>query len=589
VAISLGKSPSLGSKPSTGSAGRDGLSVGVSQSVGTVGGVGLSVEASVKVPISAQGVSVKKDNELGTTTVTGNIGSASSKLGINLGIETSSDENGNVTVTGGSAAVSVLGFGIEGSTGKGGSSLGLGMGIVKVAIGIDSEGQRSLKLCVGSGFAEVCISASPDGKKTIASSTPAGNGVNDPVVLPSGSDRFCRIALSCEGYSCSTFPANSYYEFREVKNEVLGKSNSFSTLYPSWSYRQTQRYQAIDKQSGNVVPGSTTESSAIVDINGQYSTNRTINGRSISTNGALISGRESDIYDYIQSQMNRTYIRDWWLPNAPTPQQAGYTIHLLGWWSHTYKAVSRYSPADGLCYVGGNTEPPNQAPSVSIQIRPIGLPNYPQTYKKMDCCELTKDIHRYLGIARLKKRKFKVANAMMVPSGTGNSQAEDYYEITEMLIKMLANGLIVNPKTKPLGSDFQHANATAWASQMYEMQSESMSDGNSSQKYEVSAIMQMTQIMSAVAELSRKVDFLQEAIGILPVPKSEELPVCFTIYEGHKGFGKKEPKKIDITKAKTDNQVEKVLATMLQPSLIPIVRWEFSPGSISIAEAINRG
>ncbi|MEG4861720.1 hypothetical protein QUB75_30760 [Microcoleus sp. K1-B6] len=165
----------------------------------------------------------------------------------------------------------------------------------------------------------------------------------------------------------------------------------------------------------------------------------------------------------------------------------------------------------------------------------------------------------------------------------------DYYTIFQALFRMLANGLIINPKSKPLGSEWQNANATAWASAMYEMMAESMSDGNTSQRFEVAAIMQLVQIMSAVAETGHKVEFVVDSIGLEPEPVSEEVPVCFTVFEGHKGFGKKEPKKINISGLKTDEQVENVLGKMLQPSLIPITRWQFKPGQISIIEALKNG
>ncbi|MEG4800719.1 hypothetical protein QUB63_14290 [Microcoleus sp. ARI1-B5] len=95
--------------------------------------------------------------------------------------------------------------------------------------------------------------------------------------------------------------------------------------------------------------------------------------------------------------------------------------------------------------------------------------------------------------------------------------------------------------------------------------------------------------MSAVAENARKIEFVADATGFEPLLESEQLPVCFSIYEGHKGFGKKEPKKINISKAKTDAEVEKILGTMLNPSLVPIVKWKFRPGEISIKEALERG
>ena len=182
-----------------------------------------------------------------------------------------------------------------------------------------------------------------------------------------------------------------------------------------------------------------------------------------------------------------------------------------------------------------------------------------------------------------------MSNAFLVPGGSGNDNCFDYYAIMQALFRMLANGLIINPKSKPLGSDFQNTNATAWASGMYEMMAESMSDGNSTQRFEVAAIMQLTQMMATLAENGRKIEFVADAIGLEPLPVAEDVPVCFTIYEGHKGFGKKEPKKINLSGLKTDDDVEKVLGKMLNPSLIPITAWKFRPGQISISEALKNG
>jgi len=154
---------------------------------------------------------------------------------------------------------------------------------------------------------------------------------------------------------------------------------------------------------------------------------------------------------------------------------------------------------------------------------------------------------------------------------------------------MLANGLIINPKSKPLGNEWQNANATAWASNIYEMLAESMSDGNSSQRFEIAAIMQLVQMTSILAETARKLEFVVDAIGLEPLLVPEEVPVCFTIYEGHKGFGKKELEKIKISNLKTDEQVENALGKMLNPSLIPITAWKFKPGQISINEALRNG
>jgi hypothetical protein len=175
----------------------------------------------------------------------------------------------------------------------------------------------------------------------------------------------------------------------------------------------------------------------------------------------------------------------------------------------------------------------------------------------------------------------------MVAGGKGNEECEDYYAVTQSLFRMLANGLIINPISKPLGNEWQNVNATTWAAQVYEMVAESMSDGNSSQKFEIGAIMQLAQLMSTVAELTRKVEFLADAIGYEPFLGSEDVPIAFTIHESHKGFEKKQVKQIDISKPKTDDEVEAVLAKMLQPSKIPIVSWQFKPNDISISQALR--
>ncbi|MEG4581806.1 hypothetical protein QUA71_19645 [Microcoleus sp. MON1_C5] len=210
-----------------------------------------------------------------------------------------------------------------------------------------------------------------------------------------------------------------------------------------------------------------------------------------------------------------------------------------------------------ICPVGSPIpKNPSITPPPSVLV-PVVLPNTPPTFKPMNnCCDKIEEIYKYLGIAKLKKNKFPVSNAFLVPGGKGNDNCVDYYAITQALFRMLANGLIINPKSKPLGSEWQNANATAWASAMYEMMAETMSDGNSTQRFEIAAMMQMVQMMAAVAENGRKIEFVADAIGFEPVPVPEELPVCFTIFEGHKGFGKKEPKKINVSGLKTDTQVE---------------------------------
>lgn len=267
------------------------------------------------------------------------------------------------------------------------------------------------------------------------------------------------------------------------------------------------------------------------------------------------------------------------------PEDCEYS---LGAWDESFK---RYSIGTIWDYytVSPNTRtqcfPP---PSGQIpKSEPANLPNYPQEYTPMNCCDKIEEMYKYFGIAKLKKHKMKIAKAFLAPGGKGTEDCEDYYEITQALFRMLANGLIINPKSKPLGSEWQNTNATAWASSMYEMMAETMSDGNTSQRFEIAAMMQLAQMMAAIAESTRKIEFVADGLGFEPNLVSEQLPVCFTIYEKHKGFGKFDPKKINVSNISTDEQVERILGTMLNPSKIPIVRWQLKSGETTIKEQLN--
>lgn len=271
------------------------------------------------------------------------------------------------------------------------------------------------------------------------------------------------------------------------------------------------------------------------------------------------------------------------IPPRPTgipPLINGF--RMAGWFGQEWEIVN--APT------GCPTKDPTLTPPTPIipTLPRSRLPNSPETIKPMkDCCAKVDDIYKFLGIAKLKKNKFKVAKAFMVPGGTGNEECEDFYQVTQALFRMLANGLIINPVSNPLGNEWKSVNATAWAGSMYEMMAESMSDGNSTQKYEMASIMHLTQMLSILTEVSRKVEFTIAAIGAEPELVAEEVPCVFTIYEGHKGFEKKTPKKIDIGKAKTDDQVEAILAKMMVPSLLPIVTYQFNPDHVSLKELIR--
>jgi hypothetical protein len=307
--------------------------------------------------------------------------------------------------------------------------------------------------------------------------------------------------------------------------------------------------------------------------------------------GNIIAGRGQwtgdgvAIGDSITVLVNSYYYSNYWTHyrGLQASQVANFIAQTArGWKSYEVKLDmlpkgqnQKYVPICPAPQGGGKRESPR-------------LPNQPTRIKPMDCCKKVDEIYKYLGIAKMKRDKFKVAKAFMVGGGKGNEECKDYYAVTQALFRMLANGLIINPISSPNGNDWQNVNATAWAAQMYEMMAESMSDGNSSQKFEMAAIMQLAQLMSTLAETSRKVEYVVDAIGYDPLMDTEYVPISFTIHESHKGFDpKNQPQKIDITKSKTDDEVEAILAKMLAPSKIPIVKWSFDPNNISISKALR--
>lgn len=565
------------------------------EGLGSVGGIKAEGRLTVGIDnlIGQQGVKVEYDAKNKTVGFDAGVGSTKSKLGISLGGEVKVEEDGTVTIRRVKGGVNIAGFGIEGEAdAEGGVAGTISIFGLRVGAARDAEGKPSLTIGYAVPGGEISITFSPDEEKKTeeeAEEESEEEPDNPGAPLP----------------PLNVVAGGSYMIQDEIYDSQLGVWMEWGT--DRWAYFRNPPSKQIPHKSK--YPPDVAEELCHTLTKSQVETMVTLPGYEHFIGNWFygmpdneFSSRKNIVSEttYIFAlgrvhQKVQTYYRWYiWLETGEifsspaiiyaAPGDSVYTLPNWGrgtLWEFT-DWVLLDSQFTTLIRCDEPPEPPEPPPG------PPPLPNPPQKRKKMNCCEKVEEIYKYLGIAKIKRNKFKVGNQMMVPGGKGNSFAHDYYEVTELLFKTLANGLILNPKSKPLGTPFQHSNATAWAAQIYEMSAESMGNGNSTQKYEMSSIMQMTQMMAAVAELSRKVDFLQEAIGILPVPKKEELAVCFTVYEGHKGYGKKDLVKIDITKAKTDDQVERVLATMLQPSLIPIVRWEFSPDRISIAEAINR-
>jgi hypothetical protein len=459
------------------------------------------------------------------------------------------------------------------------STVGVEIGGVGVETSVDRKGQRSVSLCYSYAISETCIKLGPaEDTENTQPDPPTPPTPPTPTPLPPPGMPFPPPSapnLSCSRAHVSVKTEN--YARREHSGVNAGKVVPNRSSYSTPPPREADTFR--------IPPGSTAV---------PLSTGGTRYYYYESSGGSSSGVGEVQLFSPTL----------WWRAQAMSVSSDSFSIvtgsgRLIAW--GVGQKTANYSretigydtnnrPIYGDWILLSTGESKFECLSAPTPLKPISLPNLPQETKPMDkCCELVKEIHKYLGIEKLKRNGFPVSKAFLTPGGTGEEKEFDYYEIMQALFRMLANGLIINPKSKPLGANWQSANATAWASGMYEMMAEAMSDGNSSQRFEISVMMQLVQMMAAIAETSRKVEFVADAIGLEPEPVSEELPVCFTIHESHKGFGKKELEKIDISKAKTDTEVEAILNKMLKPSLVPIIRWQFKPDAISINEALRNG
>jgi hypothetical protein len=576
--------------------GSGGLSVTAERELGTVGGIKSTAKLTVGVDdlIGQQGIDIEIDSTNRTAGFGVGIGSTKGKLGVNIGGKVGYDEDGNLSVKGAEVGVNVAGFGgsasIDEDEGIRGSISAAG---AKVEIGIRTDGKKTVSLCYGVPGGEVCVTFEPD--EDIETPTPTPTPIPTPTPndsTPEGVDvpdsdvqGWVFVHIKASGINLPYQGFGSSFTERKILSPIEERLGGFVGRAP----------MKLSSQVKRIIPNPTTFDEVIIEKNGV----RLFVHQVPVYNAIAVRNPETGFFE------NKEIIRQ----NASSIYLTGDKAPLFFWGS--FKEIRRflkinneenkikkevfpenyseniYIPFACIPYYGPVESPPLPPPPTNK----IQLPNHPQHLKRMkcDCCDKVEEIYKYLGIAKLKRNKFPVSNAFLVPGGSGNDNCFDYYAIVQALFRMLANGLIINPKSKPLGSEWQSTNATAWASAMYEMMAESMSDGNTSQRFEVAAIMQLTQIMATLAENGRKIEFVADAIGLEPMPVAENVPVCFTIYEGHKGFGKKEPKKINISGLKTDNDVENVLGKMLNPSLIPITAWKFKPGQISINEALRNG
>jgi hypothetical protein len=552
-----------------------GLNITAERELGSAGGIKATGKLTVGVDnlIGQQGIDIEIDATNRTLGFGAGIGSTKGKLGVNVGGKIGYDEEGKIKIKGAEAGINIGGFGgsasIDEDEGIRGSVSVAG---AKVEIGIGKDGKKTISLCYGVPGGELCVTFEPD--PGIETPTPEPEPTPSPTPSPTTETPGTTTNIGA---------------IKPINPALIGCVAEELYQTTSSDYWFTYAQQGFRKKV-TIKDGFNTQSTSTTTISDYYVSFSTYNNntgsqiKEVRTVTSIMTNGEYTLNEGFSKRYRR------FITNGLPAIQLGNSYEKVREDVIKKLSAAEWGAGDGFTFRIEFECPNDKKPSLKfLPPTKIQLPNYPQHLKPMDCCEKVDEIYKYLGIAKLKKNKFPVSNAFLVPGGSGSDNCFDYYAITQALFRMLANGLIINPKSKPLGSEWQNTNATAWAGAMYEMMAESMSDGNNTQRFEVAAIMQLTQMMSTLAENGRKIEFVADAIGIEPLPVPENVPVCFTIYEGHKGFGKKEPKKINVSGLKTDDDVEKVLGKMLNPSLIPITAWTFKPGQISIFEALRNG
>lgn len=180
-----------------------------------------------------------------------------------------------------------------------------------------------------------------------------------------------------------------------------------------------------------------------------------------------------------------------------------------------------------------------------------------------DCCEdildELADIKEGLGIDRILKDKFPVSNTFMAPEcdPASATEAKSYYEIMQCLFRMLAHGMIFEPKVMIKDADAAKAgnqefkarylNATGWASAVSEALMEVKDDGNVGTNMDIRNGFAATQTMVGMADAIYKLEAILDCLGITLMPKVEtvETPYNLMIRIG-KRFGENNERQLDL-------------------------------------------
>ena len=219
-----------------------------------------------------------------------------------------------------------------------------------------------------------------------------------------------------------------------------------------------------------------------------------------------------------------------------------------------------------------------------------------------NCCKEIladlEDIKEALAVDRILKDKFPVSNSFMAPGVDPNSktEAKDYYEITQCLFRMMAHGMIFEPKAviKDASSakagdqslEVRYVNATGWAKAMSSAILEIKDDGNVSTNMDLRNGFTVTQSLVALVDVVNKLDAILDVLGVTLKPKTEKVTTAFNcMIQTGKGFGENNEKQLDLNE---DKSTEALIPEFLKTRENTIKTVEIHPRSESLYEMLRQ-
>jgi hypothetical protein len=218
-----------------------------------------------------------------------------------------------------------------------------------------------------------------------------------------------------------------------------------------------------------------------------------------------------------------------------------------------------------------------------------------------DCCEeildYLADFEEAFDINRLLKDKFPVSNTFMAPECDPASvtKAKSYYEIMQCNFRMMAHGMIFEPKTYIKDADAAKAgdqevktsylNATGWTSAVSEALMEVKDDGNVATNMDIRSGFGMTQLMVGLADAIYKLDAILDCLGFELAQDTEtvETPYNLMIRLG-KGLGENNERQLDLNK---DEATEALLPQLLQTKKNKIKIVKIHPRTRTVQEILQ--